>query len=134
MSYGASVGWTSINFVDLQKEDTTFPSGPLTLTEATRVVSIFFASAVVGNLVLSHSVERFGSKKTIFALGLPQIVGYTLRIENSKKAPFFSFSGQLAADHFRTKSVLFVCLTCPSWMGFCRRTVFNCHICFRNMQ
>lgn len=76
-SSGAYAAWATVNFVNLQKEDTTFPSGPLTLTEATRVVSVFFASAIVGNLLVPHLVKWFGSKRTMFALGFPQLVGYS---------------------------------------------------------
>lgn len=68
------MGWTSINFVDLQKDDTTFPSGPLSLDQATRVVSIFFVAAVIGVLTLPHMARKFGNRTTIFALGIPQIV------------------------------------------------------------
>lgn len=74
-SSGAYAGWAAVNFVNLQKIGTTFPSGPLTLTQATRVMSVFFASAIVGNLLIPHIVKRFGSKRTMFALGFPQLVG-----------------------------------------------------------
>lgn len=83
-SYGATTGWAAVNFVDLQKFDTSFPSGPLSLTQATRVVSVFFASAVVGNLVFPYIVKKIGSKRTMFALGFPQIVSFLWKFANSE--------------------------------------------------
>lgn len=83
-SFGASTGWAAVNFVDLQKFDTTFPSGPLSLAQATRVMSVFFASSVVGNLVFPYIVKKFGSKNTMLALGFPQMVSFIFKFVNSE--------------------------------------------------
>lgn len=74
MSFGAANGWTTVNFVDLQKFDTTFPSGPLTLSQATIMMSIVFVTVIIGNLVFPYILKKLGSKGTILALGLPQMV------------------------------------------------------------
>lgn len=73
-SFGATSGWAAVNFVRLQKDNTEFPSGPLSQAQATRVMSLFFASAVVGNLVFPFVVKKLGSKRTMFVLGFPQLV------------------------------------------------------------
>lgn len=73
-SYGSSNGWASVNFLELQKPDTTFPSGPLSLKEATLVMSIYFVGGFVGNLAFPYIVQRYGSKKAMLAIGFPQIV------------------------------------------------------------
>lgn len=78
-SFGTANGWATVNFVDLQKEDTRFPSGPLSLNQATLMMSISIASAIVGNLVFPFSVRKFGSKTTMFAMGFPQIVGSKIK-------------------------------------------------------
>lgn len=74
-SFGAMNGWAAVNFVNLQKDDTTFPSGPLTLSQATFMMSIAFIPSIIGNLVFPDIVKRFGCKRTIYAMGFPQIVG-----------------------------------------------------------
>lgn len=67
-------GWATVNFVDLQKIDTKLPSGPLSLNQATLMMSIAIASSMVGILVFPFIVKKFGSKRTMFAVGFPQIV------------------------------------------------------------
>lgn len=56
-------GWAAVNFVELQKEDTKFPSGPLTLSEATLMMSIPIATSIIVNLLFPFIMNRFGSKK-----------------------------------------------------------------------
>lgn len=73
-SFGAANGWASVNFVALQKKDTSFPSGPLSLEQATWVMSIFYVGAIVGNSVFPYIVKKYGSKRTLIAVVFPQIV------------------------------------------------------------
>lgn len=73
-SFGTMNGWAAVNFVDLQKEDTTFPSGPLKMSEAMLMMSIPLISTIIGNLVFPLIVKKFGSKRTMLAIGFPQIV------------------------------------------------------------
>lgn len=130
------MGWTSINFVDLQRADTTFPSGPLTLTQATRIVSIFFVCALIGTILLPHVTRKFGIRTTILALGVPQIVSRLGSIgENWEfKMNFDSISDMLAADRFRAKSILFVCCTCSDWPGVCWCNGIDSIICIGDMR
>lgn len=75
-SFGSANAWASANFLELQKPDTIFPSGPLTLREATLVMSIYFVGGFVGNMIFPCILQRYGSKITMLATGLPQIVSY----------------------------------------------------------
>lgn len=83
-SYGSSNGWASANFLALQKSDTIFPSGPLSLKEATLVMSIYFAGGFVGNMFYPYILQRYGSKRTMLAIGFPQIVSETTSQKNEK--------------------------------------------------
>lgn len=75
-SAGATTGWGAVNYVDLQRDDSTFPTGPLSLRQASIVIQAFFVSCILGNLLIPYMVEKCGSKRTMFIMGLPQIVGY----------------------------------------------------------
>lgn len=86
-SYGAANGWASINFVDLQKDDTSFPSGPLSLKQATLMVSICYAGAIIGNSMFPFIVKKIGSKRTLAAVTFPQIVSE----RNTRKRQRFTF-------------------------------------------
>lgn len=77
MSFGSSGGWGTINFVELQSENTTFPGGKLTLEEATLVVSIMSIGAFFGNFAIIYISRKIGLKNSIHALCLPQLVSNT---------------------------------------------------------
>lgn len=83
-SFGANNGWATVNFVDLQKDDTKFPSGPLTLSQATFMMSIAFIPSIIGNVVFPHIAKKFGCKRTLYAMGFPQIVS----VEIAKQKQF----------------------------------------------
>lgn len=74
MSRGSAAGFFSANFLAFQRQDTPLPSGPLTLGEATLVLSIVHIGAIIGNLIFPMFVRRFGCKRTLLVLGYPQIV------------------------------------------------------------
>lgn len=74
MSFGWSSGWATINFVDLQNENTTFPTGPLDLEEATFVVSLSNVGALIGNFMIIYISKVMGVKNAIHALCLPFVV------------------------------------------------------------
>lgn len=76
LSFGCLSGWATINFVDLQSENTTSTAGILTLEEATLVVSILSLGGFVGNFAILPMSERFGIKRTIQLLGIPLIVSW----------------------------------------------------------
>lgn len=74
ISRGTTNGWFSSNFLPLQRPDTSLPSGPLSLKEATLVMSISYIGAIVGNLVVPHILRKFGCKRVMLACGFPMIV------------------------------------------------------------
>lgn len=74
VSFGSACSWSSANFLAFQEADTLLPSGPLTLKESTFVMSIYFAGAIVGNLVFPHVVKKCGTKTALSAIGYSQIV------------------------------------------------------------
>ena len=73
-AFGHVSGWATINFVDLQSENGIFPSRPLTLEEASLVVSIVNIGGFLGNFTALPIIHRFGIKRTIHICGVPIIV------------------------------------------------------------
>lgn len=63
-----------INFNELQNENSTFPTGPLTLQQGSLVVALSSVGGFIGNFAFSPISQVFGIKKTIHLLGLPLIV------------------------------------------------------------
>lgn len=74
LSFGSMNGWASVNFLELQKTDTLLPSGPLSLQQATLMMSIGIASAVIGNLMAPLFISHLGSKRGLVVFAFPQIV------------------------------------------------------------
>lgn len=79
LSFGASAGWATINFVSLQQEDTTFPTGPLTLEEATLVLSLANIGGFLGNFAVLQLSERVGFKRAIHLMGIPLVVSFIIK-------------------------------------------------------
>lgn len=139
MSFGATIGWAVVNFVDLQQDDTKFPSGPLSLLQATRVMSLFFASAVIGNLMFPYIVKKIGCKTTMFILGFPQMVSWIEYKSRAKRVSkqrcvSFSHSDQLVVDHIRPKSILSVRVAHCGWPGLCRSDGVYAAVRHRHLQ
>lgn len=74
LNYGASCSWGSLSFEALQKDPTLLPTGVLTLSEASLVVTLSNLGALIGNFVFVFIGEKYGHKRTILWLGAPQIV------------------------------------------------------------
>lgn len=68
------VGWATINFIDLQQENTTFPTGQLTLEEATLVTSLTNIGGFLGNFAILPLGEKYGLKRAIHLMGIPLAV------------------------------------------------------------
>lgn len=81
-AHGASNGWMSANFLALQKHDSSLPGGPLTMNEASFVLSIYFVGAMVGNFIAPVIVRRFGSKRVILCAAFPQMVSSSRYFRN----------------------------------------------------
>lgn len=74
LALGSSNGWASVNFLELQKSSTSLPSGPMTLPEATFMMSVTFTSAAIGIPMFPFVAKRFGNKNGLFCVGFLQIV------------------------------------------------------------
>lgn len=69
--YGTLYGWATINFVELQSDNTIYPVKNLTLNEVSLIVSIINVGGLIGNfVVLPISV----CKKTCHLLSIPLFV------------------------------------------------------------
>ena len=71
-----SCGWSTINFNELQSENSTFPTGPLNLEEASLVVSLINVGGFFGNWLTLPMNNIFGIKRTIHLFGVPLIVRF----------------------------------------------------------
>ncbi|XP_055296382.1 facilitated trehalose transporter Tret1-like isoform X2 [Sitodiplosis mosellana] len=79
-SFGMATGWATINFNELQSENCTFPTGPLSLEEASLVVSLLNIGGFFGNWITLLMNNIFGIKRTIHLFGVPLILSALLII------------------------------------------------------
>lgn len=73
-SLGNASGWATINFIELQKEDTTFPPGHFTLDEATFVTTALIIGGLLGNYAILPISKHFGYARALCLMGVPSIV------------------------------------------------------------
>lgn len=74
ISVGLSNGWATINFLELQSENSTFPTGSLSLDQLAITLSVYSFGALIGNFAVAPISETIGIKHTIHLFGLPIIV------------------------------------------------------------
>lgn len=67
-------GWATINFNELQNENSTYSTGPLNLEESSLVVSVENIGGFIGNFAILPLIQIVGVKRMIHFLGLPLIV------------------------------------------------------------
>lgn len=89
-AHGATNTWPSANFLPLQEPDSMLPSGPLSMQEAALVVSINYIGLIAGNLVAPHIVRKYGCKRVMLAIAIPQFVSWICKVGNWKKTHFDS--------------------------------------------
>lgn len=77
-SAGTSCGWCGPNFLLLTQDPSPLPSGPLTMAEGSLVVSLLAVGALIGTIVFSLSLERYGRKMLLAFMAIAQIVPYHL--------------------------------------------------------
>lgn len=82
LAHGSTNSWSTANFLALQSPDTPLPSGPLSLHEATLVMSSYYIGAIIGNLTVPHIVRKYGCKRTLLAAVCPQIVSSEQKSSN----------------------------------------------------
>lgn len=68
------MGWGTINFVELQQKNTTYPTGPFSMEEATFVATAMCIGGFLGNFGVLPVSQRFGQKGGLFLIGIPLIV------------------------------------------------------------
>lgn len=71
---GLATGWATINLVELQSENSTFPTGQLSLQESSLVVSLFNVGGLIGNFITVPIAQAIGVKATIHFFAVPLIV------------------------------------------------------------
>lgn len=74
LSYGMSNFWATINLLELESENTTYPTGPLDEQESALVISIVNVGGLLGNFMVLPISQRIGIKRTIHLLCVPIIV------------------------------------------------------------
>lgn len=92
VAHGASSCWPVANFLALQKPDSLLPSGPLSVSEAALVMSAPYIGAIVGNLAAPHIARKYGCKRVMLMLAIPQMVSNCVEkvnISNSVRMYFF---------------------------------------------
>lgn len=107
-SLGNLSGWVIINFIELQSEKSTFPSGPLKLEEVSLVASISSIGGFLGNFVALPIIHRFGIKGSIHLCSVPIIVSHIFDAHGAQNNAVFYISVELPTHCFCTKCVLFV--------------------------
>lgn len=71
---GTTIGYGAVNFPYLQEKNTNFPSGPLTLNEATLFMSLNTIGGIFGLFIFAFVLRKIGSRNAILFLGIPQMV------------------------------------------------------------
>lgn len=74
VAHGTTSSWPTANFLAFLRTDSALPSGPLTLHQAALVLSIFYVGSIVGNLAAPCVVRKFGCKRVMMVIAIPQIV------------------------------------------------------------
>lgn len=86
LSFGIVSGWATINFNELQSENSTFSTGPLKLEEASLVVSILNIGGLIGNFGVLPISQLIGVKRTLHILG-PLLIVIHVNLKLKKCVP-----------------------------------------------
>lgn len=89
LSFGISIGWATINFNELQSEKSTFLNAPLSLDEASLLVSIVNVGGLIGNYAIVPISNLIGIKRSIHILGSLMIV------RNAKKFDIYQIQNYI---------------------------------------
>lgn len=74
LSFGMSNGWTTINLLELENENSTFATGPLTKQQTSWVIGLMNVGGIAGNWLVLPLSGFLGLKRTIHVLGIPIVV------------------------------------------------------------
>ncbi|XP_031625980.1 facilitated trehalose transporter Tret1-like [Contarinia nasturtii] len=78
-SFGWMSAWANANYDDLKSNSTTktqLQDGPITLNQASLVMSLICAGGLVGNIVYLFVLNKFGRKNPILFLAVPAIFSW----------------------------------------------------------
>lgn len=78
--YGVVCAWAGPNFVILTSDHSPLLSGPITVSEASLVVSLICVGCAFGTLCAVFTIDRFGRKIPLLSLAIPQIVISSLNL------------------------------------------------------
>lgn len=123
-------GWATINFIDLQQENTTFPTGPLTLEEATLVTSLTNIGGFIGNFAILPLSDKFGMKRAIHLAGIPLVVSsieithYSVTIQLINYENFILV--KLHSNSFCVEQILCIYVTSFEWFYWWRTCSWHC--------
>ncbi|XP_055296383.1 facilitated trehalose transporter Tret1-like [Sitodiplosis mosellana] len=95
LSFGLISGWATINYNELQSENSTFATGPLNLEEASLVISILNVGGFLGNFAIVPISQLIGVKRTLHLLG-PLLIVSTLLILYAKSV-YYLYVSRFAA-------------------------------------
>lgn len=118
MSVGQVSGWATINFNELQSKVSTLPSGPISLKEASLVVSFFSIGGFVGNFAILPVTHLIGAKQTAHILGIPLIVRKLQINQFCLSIKICILSGQHITYNLCTECVFFICIEAIRWIRF----------------
>lgn len=74
LSFGISNGWATINLLELENENTTLATGPLTKQQTSLVISLLNVGGFAGNWFVLPLCGFVGAKRSIHLLGIPLVV------------------------------------------------------------
>lgn len=74
LSFGLSTGWATINLLELENENSTFSTGPLTKQQTSMVISLINVGGFAGNWLVLPLCSFVGVKRAIHLLGIPIVV------------------------------------------------------------
>lgn len=140
LSCGVISGWAVINYNELQSENSTSPTGPLTMEQASLVISIENIGGLIGNFAILPLNQMIGVKRMMHILGLPLIVrtyNKHLRCDKLCKCKFFPLLAELNTHHLCTERVLFLRVSVAErhyyWCDYCRNSNFDCWYIFQKV-
>lgn len=135
VGFGCATGWLSMALPLLQSDATPLETGKLTVGDLSWIASVIALGALCGSTFCGFIVSILGTRNTIYAFGIPQLVrpcvlfaNVTCHIQLWIFHDFF-FLDQLAIFDIWHMSITFGDLTCVE--RFCRRRRTNVPIFVR---
>lgn len=137
LSFGLSTGWATINLLELENANSTFPTGPLTKQETSLVISLINVGGFVGNWLVLPLSGLVGVKRATHLLGIPIVVRWIfMKLENIFHSLIFfilvyfhDIVVWFNSNNFRRECVLLICVQIVYRAGWWRFECvdFNAH-------